>query len=177
MFGSNEEMLAKLQAGGAGWDLFVPTNYTISTYAKLGLIDELDLVARCRTSIAATQNQRFTNEGTIDGKTYALPKNWGTTGIAVNTAKMKTPVTSWKEFFEVAQTEADGRAMVHDYQLTTIGNALVALGYRFNSVDAGRTRQGGGTADQGQAAPLRHQQRLPARNARHRCLDDHVLDQ
>ncbi len=32
VFGSNEEMLAKLQAGGTGWDVFVPTNYTISTY-------------------------------------------------------------------------------------------------------------------------------------------------
>ena len=26
VFGSNEEMLAKLQAGGTGWDVFVPTN-------------------------------------------------------------------------------------------------------------------------------------------------------
>ena len=34
VFGSNEEMLAKLQAGGTGWDLFVPTNYTISTYVE-----------------------------------------------------------------------------------------------------------------------------------------------
>jgi len=32
VFGSNEEMLAKLQAGGSGWDVFVPTNYTITTY-------------------------------------------------------------------------------------------------------------------------------------------------
>ena len=32
VFGSNEEMLAKLQAGGTGWDVFVPTNYTITTY-------------------------------------------------------------------------------------------------------------------------------------------------
>lgn len=31
VFGSNEEMLAKLQAGGSGWDVFVPTNYTITT--------------------------------------------------------------------------------------------------------------------------------------------------
>ncbi len=75
-----------------------------------------------------TENARFTSEGIIDGKTYAVPKNWGTTGIAANTSKLKTPITSWKEFFEIAQTEADGRAMVHDYQLTTIGNALVSLG-------------------------------------------------
>jgi len=135
VFGSNEEMLAKLQAGASGWDLFVPTNYTISTYQKLGLIDELDL-AKLPNFSDATQNQRFTHEGKIDGKTYAVPKNWGTTGIAFNSAKMKTPVASWKEFFEVAQGEATGRAMVHDYQLTTIGNALVAQGYSFNSVKA-----------------------------------------
>ncbi|OAP38346.1 potassium transporter Trk [Sinorhizobium glycinis] len=133
VFGSNEEMLAKLQAGGTGWDLFVPTNYTISTYAKLGLIDELDL-SKLPNYDPSTENPRFTNEGIIDGKTYAVPKNWGTTGIAVNSDKIKKPVTSWKDFFEVAITEADGRAMVHDYQLTTIGNALVSLGYSFNSI-------------------------------------------
>lgn len=133
VFGSNEEMLAKLQAGASGWDLFVPTNYTISTYVQLGLIDELDLTKVPNFS-AATQNPRFTSEGKVDGKTFALPKNWGTTGFAVNTDKIKKPMASWKDFFEVAMTEADGRAMVHDYQLTTIGNALVSLGYSFNSI-------------------------------------------
>src|SRR5690606_933167 len=62
VFGSNEEMLAKLQAGGTGWDLFVPTNYTISTYQKLGLIEELDL-SKVPNFSDATQNQRFTHEG------------------------------------------------------------------------------------------------------------------
>jgi len=133
VFGSNEEMLAKLQAGGTGWDLFVPTNYTISTYVKLGLIDELDL-SKLPNYDASTETARFTNEGVVDGKTYAVPKNWGTTGIALNSGKIKTPVTSWKDFFEIAMTEADGRAMVHDYQLTTIGNALVSLGFSFNSI-------------------------------------------
>ena len=133
VFGSNEEMLAKLQAGATGWDLFVPTNYTISTYAGLGLIDPIDL-AKVPNFDPKTQNTRFTNEGTVDGKVYALPKNWGTTGIAFNADKIKAKVTSWKEFFDVAMAEGDGRAMVHDYQLTTIGNALVALGYSFNSV-------------------------------------------
>jgi len=135
VFGSNEEMLAKLQAGASGWDLFVPTNYTISTYHKLNLIDELDL-AKLPNFSPSTENQRFTHEGAIDGKTYAVPKNWGTTGISYNSAKIKSPVTSWKQFFELAQGEADGRVMVHDYQLTTIGNALVALGYGFNSIKA-----------------------------------------
>lgn len=136
VFGSNEEMLAKLQAGATGWDLFVPTNYTISTYKKLGLIEELDLTKLPNFS-PSTENQRFTSQGTIDGKTYAVPKNWGTTGICYNSAKIKSPVTSWKDFFDLAQGEADGRVMVHDYQLTTIGNALVALGLDFNSIKPG----------------------------------------
>lgn len=133
VFGSNEEMLAKLQAGGTGWDLFVPTNYTISTYVKLGLIDPLDM-SKLTNYSPATETARFTAEGTISGTTYAVPKNWGTTGIALNSKKIKTPVASWKDFFEVAQNEADTRTIVHDYQLTTIGSALVSLGYSFNSV-------------------------------------------
>ena len=43
VFGANEEMLAKLQAGGSGWDVFVPTNYTIPTYVEQELIEPLDL--------------------------------------------------------------------------------------------------------------------------------------
>ena len=93
VFGSNEEMFAKLQAGGAGWALFVPTNYAVSTYAGLGLIDPLDL-SKLPNFSAEAQTPRFTEEGAVDGKTYALPKNWGTTGMAVNTDKMETPVTS-----------------------------------------------------------------------------------
>lgn len=133
VFGSNEEMLAKLQAGGTGWDLFVPTNYTISTYAKLTLIDPLDM-SKLPAFSDASESQRFTHEGKVDGVTYALPKNWGTTGMSINTSKVKTKISSWKQYFEVAMTEADGRAMVHDYQLTTIGSALVSLGYSFNSI-------------------------------------------
>ncbi len=133
VFGSNEEMLAKLQAGGTGWDLFVPTNYTISTYVKLGLIDPLDM-SKLTNYSPATETARFTAEGTVSGTTYAVPKNWGTTGIALNSKKIKTLVVSWKDFFEVAQNEADTRTIVHDYQLTTIGSALVSLGYSFNSI-------------------------------------------
>ena len=135
VFGSNEEMLAKLQAGASGWDLFVPTNYTISTYQKLGLIDALDM-SKLPNFSDATENHRFTAQGTIDGKAYAIPKNWGTTGMAVNTSKIKGKIATWKDFFDVAMGEATGRAMVHDYQLTTIGSALVSLGLDFNSTKA-----------------------------------------
>jgi spermidine/putrescine transport system substrate-binding protein len=135
IFGSNEEMLAKLQAGGTGWDVFVPTNYTISTYVKLGLIDPLDL-SKLPNFDAKTNDARFTKEGTVDGTVYAVPKDWGTTGYAVNTKTVTQDMASWKQFWDLAQTDYSGKVTVHDYQLTTIGNALKYYGYSFNSVDA-----------------------------------------
>lgn len=134
VFGSNEEMLAKLQAGGSGWDLFVPTNYTITTYVEADLIEPLDLTKLPNYDAAAFE-ARFSEAGTVGGKLYAVPKNWGTTGMAWDSGKAKAPFTSWKEFFDVTRTDFSGRTIVHDYQLTTIGSALKYFGYSFNSVD------------------------------------------
>ncbi len=76
VFGSNEEMLAKLQAGASGWDLFVPTNYTISTYQE-ARPDRGTRPGQVPNFSDATQNQRFTHEGKIDGKTYAAAEELG----------------------------------------------------------------------------------------------------
>jgi spermidine/putrescine transport system substrate-binding protein len=134
IFGSNEEMLAKLQAGSTGWDVFVPTNYTISTYKELDLIEALDLKMLPNYD-AASQEARFLEPGTIDGVAYAVPKDWGTTGYVINTKFVTQNPTSWKEFWDLTQGPLSRRVMVHDYQLTTIGNALKSFGYSFNSND------------------------------------------
>lgn len=135
VFGSNEEMLAKLQAGGSGWDVFVPTNYTITTYVDADLIVPID-TTRVPNYDPAAFEARFAAPGTVDGKLYALSKNWGTTGFCVNSkhtdgVKMET----WKQFWDMTMDSFSGRTMVHDYQLTTIGNALKYYGYSFNSID------------------------------------------
>ncbi|MEM1046810.1 MAG: spermidine/putrescine ABC transporter substrate-binding protein [Pseudomonadota bacterium] len=135
VFGSNEEMLAKLQAGGSGWDVFVPTNYTITTYVSEDLIQPLD-VNRLPNYKADAFDPRFSDAGIVDGTLYAVPKNWGTTGFAVNTKHDGgKALATWKDFFDRTKDDFSGRTMVHDYQLTTIGNALKYFGYSFNSVD------------------------------------------
>lgn len=134
MYGSNEDMFRQMQTGVAKWDLFVPTNFTLSTYQTLGLIEAVDL-SRLPHYAPADGNARLGREGQMDGRTYAVPKNWGTTGMAVNTRKLDDTPHSWAEFFEAAIGEASGHTMLHDYALTTVGVALVALGHSFNSVD------------------------------------------
>ncbi|WP_229747901.1 ABC transporter substrate-binding protein [Marivita lacus] len=135
VFGSNEEMLAKLQAGGSGWDVYVPTNYTITTYVDEDLIEPLDM-SKLPNYDPEAFDARFADAGIVDGVVYAVPKNWGTTGIASNTSHSGgAAIDSWKVFFDRTMDDFSGRTMVHDYQLTTIGAALNYHGYSFNSVD------------------------------------------
>ncbi|RCW28304.1 spermidine/putrescine transport system substrate-binding protein [Ciceribacter lividus] len=133
-YGSNEDMYAAISSGAYACDLCVPTNYAIPNYMARGLLDEIEL-GRVRNFDASATDTRLASAGTVNGRIYALPKNWGTTGFAINSGRIGSAVTRWKDFFDLAQTDASGRTIIHDYQLTAVGNALVALGYSFNSVD------------------------------------------
>jgi len=136
VFGSNEEMLAKLQVGSTGWDVFVPTNYAVSTYVDLGLIEPLDL-SRIPNFDATKYEQRFLDASRVPGddNTYGIPKNWGTTGYTIWTDVITSDPTTWKEFWDNTMGDWSGKVTIHDYMLTTIGNALKYYGYSFNSVD------------------------------------------
>jgi spermidine/putrescine transport system substrate-binding protein len=137
VFGSNEEMLAKLQAGGTGWDVLVPTNYTFETYGKLKLLEPLDLSKIPRFD-AARYEKRFLEPGYYPAGSSTLlgvNKDWGTTGYVINTKDVTKPMASWKDFWDLTQADYSGKTTIHDYQLTSIGNALKYYGYSFNSVD------------------------------------------
>jgi spermidine/putrescine transport system substrate-binding protein len=139
VFGSNEEMLAKMQAGGGGVDVIENTNYTFTTYVAEGLLEQLDL-SRIPNYDASTQNPKFAEASTVNGKVYGVCKNWGTTGIVVNTKHVKG-LKSHKDMFDQTMGAASGHTILHDYQLTTIGAALCANGHSFNSIDPGELAQ------------------------------------
>ena len=93
-----------LQAGGSGWDVYVPTNYTITTYVSEDLIEPLDVSRKLPNyDPSAFDAALCRGRARVDGTLYAVPKNWGTTGYAVNT--QATPaaqaMTSWKDFFDM----------------------------------------------------------------------------
>lgn len=135
--GSNEEMLAKLLIGNTGWDVLVPTNYTFDTYGSKSLVEKLDLtkIPRLDTTRydATLLSPGYYPQGSKD--LYGFNKDWGTTGYTINTKHVTKPMATWKDFFDLAQTDYSGKVTIHDYQLTSIGNALVYHGYSFNSVD------------------------------------------
>jgi spermidine/putrescine transport system substrate-binding protein len=129
-------MLAKLLIGGTGWDVLVPTNYTFETYGSKGLLEPLDMAKVPHLDISRYDQRLLANAEYPAGskKLYGFNKDWGTTGFTYNKKHVPKPITTWKEFFELAQTDYSKKTVIHDYQLTSIGSALVALGYSFNSV-------------------------------------------
>ncbi len=136
--GSNEEMLAKLLIGNTGWDVLVPTNYTFDTYGSKKLVEPLDLAKLPHLDVTR-YDQSLLAPGYYpagSGTLYGFNKDWGTTGYTINTKHVTKPMATWKDFFDLAQTDYSGKVTIHDYQLTSIGNALVYHGYSFNSVDS-----------------------------------------
>ena len=86
VFGSNEEMLAKLQAGGSGWDVYVPTNYTITTYVGRRPDRAARSVANCRTMTPAPLIRAFLMRAPSMVCFMRCQRTGARRGIAVNTS-------------------------------------------------------------------------------------------
>lgn len=89
-FSSNDEVLAKLQTGGGGYDVTVPSDYMVEIMIKQGLLAELDFrnIPNIDNIDPRFQNLPFDPEGR-----YSVPYQWGTTGIGVNTRFVKEAST------------------------------------------------------------------------------------
>ena len=133
VFGSNEEMLAKLQAGASGWSLFVPTNYTISTYKKLGIIEPLDM-AKLPSFDGAQQDRALHRRRQHRRRRLRRAEELGHHRLCRQHRQARQADDDLEGVLGRRHGRGDGRTMVHDYQLTTIGNALKYFGFSFNSL-------------------------------------------
>lgn len=128
-YSSNEEMLSKLQAGASGYDLVIPSDYTVSIMINQGLLEPIDL-----SQIPNFENvmEELRNPDYDPGNQYSIPYQWGTVGIAVNTEFVDRPITSWNDLWDPAFRD---RVVLLDDVREILGMALLALGYDNNSTD------------------------------------------
>ncbi len=138
-YGSNEELLAKLQAGATGYDLIVPSDYMVSIMIKQGLLAELDL-----KNIPNFKHlyERFKDPPYDPGNKFSVPYLWGTTGIGYNKKEVDPPPTSWADLFEPARLEKyKNKISMLDDPREAIGAALKYLGHSFNTSDSEKLEQ------------------------------------
>ena len=82
-YDSNSTALAKIEAGGHGFDLVVPTANYVPIYVEKGLLAELDT---SRLPHFGNIDPRWVDVDWDMGRTHTVPWQWGTTGVAVNTS-------------------------------------------------------------------------------------------
>jgi spermidine/putrescine transport system substrate-binding protein len=131
-YGSNEEILAKMRAGGSNFDLIAPTGYAVKTMADLGLIMPLthELIPNIKNIQPA-----FTKTDYDPGNKYSVPKDYGITSFYWLTEKVSEKPTTIAECFEFLKTPAAKDLNVNFLEggPQLIALALAALGYSINS--------------------------------------------
>jgi len=129
-FASNEEMFAKLKAGGANYDITFPSGDYVSIMIKEGMLEKID-------------KSKLKNYSNIDpavlalcdfdpGNQYSIPYYMGAAGVAVNKTKIQNYDKSWSIF---VRKDLANRMIMLDDMREVMGDALKYLGYSVNTVD------------------------------------------
>src|SRR5574340_585113 len=128
-YSSNEEMLAKLQAGASGYDVVIPSDYMVVVMLKLGLLDPLDLALIPNLKNVDPQ---YLNQYYDSGNKYTVPYMWGTTAMAYNKANVPFEPTKWADLWDPA---FENKLVLLDDSREVPGMALQVLGYDKNSTN------------------------------------------
>ncbi len=138
-YASNEDLLAKLQAGASGYDLIVPSDYMVTTMRELDMLRELD---HANIPNLANLYPRFTEAPYDPGNVYSVPYQWGTTGIGYNLDEVGSEPDSWAYLFDPERAaQYAGRMSLLNDPRELIGAALKYLGYSANSTDPDELEQ------------------------------------
>jgi spermidine/putrescine-binding protein len=136
-FASNEDLLAKLQAGATGYDVIFPSDYMVSQMIELDLLAEIDTNDMPNF---ANISDEFRDAPFDPDNAHCVPYQWGTTGIGYRAGyeffEENEPV-SWAYIFDpemLEQYAEDGVNVLND-QRELLASALFYLGYSPNTTE------------------------------------------
>jgi spermidine/putrescine-binding protein len=128
-YASNEELMAKLQAGAKNYDVIIPSDYTVNIMIGQNLLEPVDIN---QIPNFANVDSQFKNPSYDPGNKYTVPYQWGSVAIAVNTAKVTKPITKYADLWD---PDFKNALVVLDDEREVIGMTLLTLGYNKNSTD------------------------------------------
>jgi spermidine/putrescine-binding protein len=130
-YSANEEMYAKLNAGGTNYDVAQPTDYWIQLMIRQGLLQKWD---KSRLPVLSTFDPAYLNQSFDPGNEYSIPYQAGTYGIVYNKDKITKTPTAWQDLWTPEYISA-GRMVFLDDNRASIGLTLLTLGYDVNTRD------------------------------------------
>ncbi|MDF2678183.1 MAG: extracellular solute-binding protein [Bacillota bacterium] len=134
-YASNEEMLAKLMAGGSQFDIAVSSDYMVDVMRNQNLIQEINM-----DNIPNYKNigDEFKSLSFDPENKYTVPYMWGNAVVAVNTKMFDEEIDSYADLWD---SKFNNSMVVLDDQRAIIGLALKKLGYSFNETDPAKLEQ------------------------------------
>lgn len=134
-YSSNEEMLAKISAGGSQFDIAVASDYMVDAMRKQNLMEEINM-----NNIPNFKNigDQFKKLSFDPENKYTVPYMWGTAVVAVNTKKIPGDITSYSDLWD---SKFKNSIVVLDDERALIGIALKKLGYSMNETDPDKLEQ------------------------------------
>ncbi len=134
-YSSNEEMYAKLSAGGTAYDLTQPTDYIVPLMIRQGLLQELD---HSKLPNIKNFDENWMDQEFDPGNKYSIPYLAGTDAIIVNTDAVENVPDEWADLWN---PEYAGRMIFLDDPRSVIGLTLLTLGYDPNTTDPGQLEE------------------------------------
>lgn len=113
-YASDEDMLAKIQAGGGGYDIVFPSGSTVTVMIEQGLAAKIDASQLPNFKNVTAPHDAPTTDPT---RAYTVPYMWGTTGVSYDSAKVPggTLPESWEWYFKPSEElVAAGMASLND---------------------------------------------------------------
>jgi spermidine/putrescine transport system substrate-binding protein len=129
-YSSNEEMLAKIQAGATGYDIVFPSVWMQDIMVKLDLLHETGINAH---PDFANVDPAFLRSKEDPESRFCLPYAWGTVGIFYN-EDVSGPIAGWADFFAVPE-KTGARISLLDDMREVIGMGLIMTGASVNATD------------------------------------------
>ncbi|WP_369900536.1 spermidine/putrescine ABC transporter substrate-binding protein [Bacillus manliponensis] len=123
IYASNEEMLAKLQAGGSQYDLIQPSDYMVKAMTEMDLLEPLN-----KENIPNVENlvSNFKTPPFDPENKYSVVYTWGVTGIAYNKKYVKDVPTSWEDLWN---EKYKGRVVLLNDSREVLGMSLKKNGF------------------------------------------------
>ncbi|MGH7559952.1 MAG: polyamine ABC transporter substrate-binding protein [Gemmatimonadales bacterium] len=125
---SAEELLARLQAGAAGYDVVFPSTYAVAALVALRLARPLD---QTRLPNLNSLSPLFRGLPHDPDLTWTVPWLWGTTGIAWRRDLVREPPSSWGVFLDAGWR---AKMTMLDDMRDVLGSWLRFRGRSLNSV-------------------------------------------
>ncbi len=130
-YDSNETMLSKVRAGNTGYDIVVPSDYTVKIMVDEGLLEKTE---PSQMENFKNVDPKFVGVYWDDGRHYSVPWQFGLTTYAVDTAKYSGPIDSISLLFNPPD-ELKGKINMLDDMNTVIHAAERFVGVPRCSAD------------------------------------------